>query len=158
MPWYKPNPTYTVVIHTKTWNFLGCYALLYGTKAVISAYEIKFQFNYIYMQNYIFLNTHHNILFRKFYYIKTLYSLKHYISLWGSCDILSMCYCMVSSRVGISPFLREPPRPPFLATPSFWSKFKKFPHSFWEPSRLVDVNCKKHFKMKVLCFVLFNNF
>ena len=54
MPWYKPNTTYTVVIHIKTWNFLGCYVLLYGTKAVISAYEIKFQFNYakLYISEY----------------------------------------------------------------------------------------------------------
>ena len=39
----------TVVIHVETWNFLGVYryifAVLYKTKAVISAYEIKFQFN-----------------------------------------------------------------------------------------------------------------
>ena len=46
-----------------------------------------------------------------------------------------------------------PPPPPFLGTPSFWSKFKKLPHSFWEPSKLVHVNSKKHFKMKVLRFV-----
>ena len=37
---------------------------------------------------------------------------------------------------------------------SFWSKFKKLPPSFWEPSILVYVNCNKHFKMKVLCFAL----
>ena len=43
------------------------------------------------------------------------------------------------------PFLREPP--------SFWSKLKKLPPSFWEPSKLVQVNCMKHFKMKVLRFI-----
>ena len=36
-------------LHIETWNFLGCYryifALLYKTKAVISASEIKFQLN-----------------------------------------------------------------------------------------------------------------
>ena len=36
-------------MHIETLNFLGCYryifALLYKTKTVISAYEIKFQFN-----------------------------------------------------------------------------------------------------------------
>ena len=39
----------TVVMHIEILNFLGFYryifALLYKTKAVISAYEIKFQFN-----------------------------------------------------------------------------------------------------------------
>ena len=39
----------TAAMHIETWDFLGCYryifALLYKTKAVISAYEIKFQFN-----------------------------------------------------------------------------------------------------------------
>ena len=45
------------------------------------------------------------------------------------------------------PFLREPP--------SFWSKFKKIPTPFWQPSKLVHVNCMKHFKMKVLHFELY---
>ena len=55
-----------------------------------------------------------------------------------------------SSRVGPPPpFLREPPPPPFLGTHSLRSKFKKLPLSFWEPSKLVHVNRKKHFKMKV---------
>ena len=56
----------------------------------------------------------------------------------------------------------EPPPPPFSegTTPfwlpsSFWCKFKKLTPSFWEPSKLVHANCKKHFKMKVLCFVLY---
>ena len=61
------------------------------------------------------------------------------------------------------PFLREPhpppppppPPPPFLGPPSSWSKFKKLPPTFWEPSILVHANCKKHFKVKVLCFVLY---
>ena len=43
---------------------------------------------------------------------------------------------------------------PFLGTPSFWSKFKKLPPSFWEPSKLVHANCMKHFKTKELHFVL----
>ena len=51
------------------------------------------------------------------------------------------------------PFLRE--LPPFRVPPSFWSKYKKFSPSFWEPSKLVHVNCKKHFKMKVLRFILY---
>ena len=52
---------------------------------------------------------------------------------------------IVSSRVGT--------RTPFWVPPFFWSKFKKLPPSFWQPSKLVHVNCKKHLKMKVLCFV-----
>ena len=36
----------TLVMHIETWSFLGCYryifVLLYKTKTVISAYEIKF--------------------------------------------------------------------------------------------------------------------
>ena len=43
-------------------------------------------------------------------------------------------------------FLREPP--------FFWSKFKKLPLSFWDPSKLAHANGKKHFKMKVLRFIL----
>ena len=45
--------------------------------------------------------------------------------------------------------------PPFLGTPYFWSKFKKLLPSFWQPTKLVHVNCIKHFKMKVLRFVLY---
>ena len=47
------------------------------------------------------------------------------------------------------------PPPPFLSwVPlSFWSKFKKLPPSFSDPSKVVHANCKKHFKMKVLRFV-----
>ena len=52
---------------------------------------------------------------------------------------------IVSSRVETPFFLREPH--------FFWSKLKVTP-SFWEPSKLVHVNCMKHFKMKVLHFVL----
>ena len=41
----------TVVMYIETWYFLGCYrcifALLYKTKAIISAQEIKFEFNCI---------------------------------------------------------------------------------------------------------------
>ena len=48
----------------------------------------------------------------------------------------------------------EPPTP-FLGTLSFWSKFKKLPPTFWEPSKLVHVNWKKHYKMKVLRFLLY---
>ena len=47
--------------------------------------------------------------------------------------------------------------PPFFFSegpPSFWSKFKMLPPSFWEPSKLVHVNCKKHFKIKVSRFTL----
>ena len=50
--------------------------------------------------------------------------------------------------------------PPVLEPPvserthSFWSKFKMLSRSFWDPSKLVQANCKKHFKMKVLRFVL----
>ena len=44
---------------------------------------------------------------------------------------------------------------PLSGYPFFWSKFKKLPPSFWEPCKLVDGNCKKHFKMKVLRFVLY---
>ena len=61
-------------------------------------------------------------------------------------------YDIVSSRVGTPCFWGNPPA--FLGTPSFWSKFKKLPPSFWEPSKLVHVNCMKHFK-KVLRFVLY---
>ena len=43
--------------------------------------------------------------------------------------------------------------PPFWVHPFFWSKFKKLPPSFWQPSKSVQVNCKKHLKMKVLCFI-----
>ena len=39
--------------------------------------------------------------------------------------------------------------PPFWVPPSFWRKFKNLPLSFWQRSKLVHVNCKKHFKMKV---------
>ena len=53
------------------------------------------------------------------------------------------------------PLFWDNPPPPFLGTPSFWSKFKMLPHSFWEPSKLVHVNCNKHFTMKVLRFVLY---
>ena len=48
-----------LVMHIQTWSFLGCYrhifALLYKTKTVISAYEIKFQFNCtnLYISKYI---------------------------------------------------------------------------------------------------------
>ena len=49
------------------------------------------------------------------------------------------------------PFLRKPP-PSFWVPPSFWSKFKVTP-SFWEPSKLMHANYKKHFEVKVLCFV-----
>ena len=53
----------------------------------------------------------------------------------------------VSSRVGIPPIPRK--------LPSFRRKFKKSPPSFWQPSKLVHVNCKKHFKIKVLHFILY---
>ena len=57
---------------------------------------------------------------------------------------------IVSSRVGTPIF--------FLRVPSsFCNKFKKLPFSFWEPSKLVYVNCMKHFKMKVLRFVLYKS-
>ena len=51
----------------------------------------------------------------------------------------------------------EPPAPlfPFSVPLSFWGKFKKSLPIFWEPSKQVHVNCKKHFKMKVLHFVLY---
>ena len=60
--------------------------------------------------------------------------------------IVQYCCCnlyifIVSSRVGTPPFLREPP----LSE----ANLKSYP-SFWEPSKLVHVNCKKHFKIKVL--------
>ena len=60
-------------------------------------------------------------------------------------------YRLVSSRVGIPLFWGNPL--PFWLSPSSWSKFKKLSPSFWEPSKLVHVNCKKHLKMKVLRFV-----
>ena len=53
-----------------------------------------------------------------------------------------------------TPFLRELSYP-FWVPPSFWSKFKKLLLFFWEPSKLVHVNCKKHLKMKVLSFILY---
>ena len=53
------------------------------------------------------------------------------------------------------PLLWGNPLPPFWVPPSFWCKFKKLPPSFWEPSNLVHANCKKHLKIKVLCFVLY---
>ena len=49
-------------------------------------------------------------------------------------------------------FLREPS--PFWVPLFFWSRLKKLPHSFWEPSKLLDANCINQFKMKVLRFVL----
>ena len=60
-------------------------------------------------------------------------------------------FTLVSSRVGIPPFWGNPT---FWAPPSSWNKFKKLLPSFWEPSKLVHINCMKHFKMKVLRFVL----
>ena len=51
------------------------------------------------------------------------------------------------------PFYEGPP--PFLGTPSLWNKFKKLPLFFWESSKLVHINCIKHFKMKVLRFALY---
>ena len=40
-------------------------------------------------------------------------------------------------------------------TPSFWSRFKKLPPSFFGPPKLVHVKCMKPFKMMVLCLVLY---
>ena len=58
---------------------------------------------------------------------------------------------IVFSRVG------TPPRPPFSeGTPTlFLKQIQKVTPSFWEPSKVVHVNCKKHLKMKVLRFVLY---
>ena len=43
----------------------------------------------------------------------------------------------------------------FWVSPSFWSKLKKLPSSFWQPSKLVHVYYMKPFKMKMLHFVLY---
>ena len=37
----------------------------------------------------------------------------------------------------------------------FLKKIKKVTSSFWQPSTLIYVNCMKHFKMKVLLFLLY---
>ena len=50
----------TVVMHIETWSFLGCYIKprhLYQLMKLNSNSTV---------QTYIFLNTHHNILFREF--------------------------------------------------------------------------------------------
>ena len=70
-----------------------------------------------------------------------------------NCLFLSTFKTIVSSRVGTPPFSEG--TPPFWVPPSFWSKLKKLPPSFWQPSKLVHVNCKKHFKIKVLRFILY---
>ena len=64
---------------------------------------------------------------------------------------------IVSSRVGTPPppFSEGALPPAFWVPPSFWSQFKKLPLSFWDPSKLVHANYKKHFKMKVLRFELY---
>ena len=64
---------------------------------------------------------------------------------WEIDIIFNICFTIVSP--GLEPPVSE-------KTPSFWSKFKKLPLSFSDPSKLVQANCKKHFKMKVLRFVL----
>ena len=43
--------------------------------------------------------------------------------------------------------------PPFWVTPSFRQKLKNLLPTLWEPSKLVDVNCIKHFKTKILPFL-----
>ena len=53
--------------------------------------------------------------------------------------VLSFFSIIVSSRVR-TPLFWGPP-PPLHPLPSFWSKFKMLPPSFWEPSKLVHVNC-----------------
>ena len=65
-------------------------------------------------------------------------------------DIFIVCFNIVSSKVG-TPLLWGNPPPPFLGTPSFWSKFKKLIPSFWEPSKLVHANCKNTLKRR--CYV-----
>ena len=87
-------------------------------------------------------------------------TMHNYTHLWRNfCIQTDILYCIVKSKrrkVPIVPPGLKPP-PPLLGTPpppSFWSKFKKLPPSFWEPSELVHINCKKLFKMKVLRFVL----
>ena len=62
------------------------------------------------------------------------------------------CKTIVSSMVE-PPLSEETSSPPFWVPPSFWCKFKKLPLSFWEPSRLAHANCKKHLRMKALCFI-----
>ena len=57
------------------------------------------------------------------------------------------------------PQVRPPPplfweTPPFWVPPSFWSKFKKLAPSFWEPSKLVHVNCNKN-TLKWRCYASF---
>ena len=59
---------------------------------------------------------------------------------------LHVVQVIVSSRVKTPPFMREPP---FLGTFLFLKQVKKLPPSFWQPSKLVHVNCIKHFKMNV---------
>ena len=80
----------TVVIHYQTWNFLGCctyiFALLYKTKAVILAYEIKFQFNC----TNLYISKHIIYLFKKFW-IKVLY-----IALY---TILENCWCITATSL-----------------------------------------------------------
>ena len=58
-----------------------------------------------------------------------------------SCSPMHMLF-IISSRVGLLlPFSEGTPH---SGTASFWSKFKITPY-FWEPSKLVHVNCMKHF-------------
>ena len=47
--------------------------------------------------------------------------------------------------------------PLFCVPSSFWSIIKKLPPSFLQPSKLVHVTFIKHFKMKVLRFVLYKS-
>ena len=49
----------------------------------------------------------------------------------------------------------EPPSPFSEGTPLFLKQILKVTPSFWDPPKLVYTNFKKHFKMKVLRFVLY---
>ena len=63
------------------------------------------------------------ILVLSYYYLAPVRSKCYYKQTMTDVAVWLKCY-MVSSRVGTSSFLREPP---FLGTPSFWSKFEMLP-------------------------------
>ena len=125
--WYDPQFLRYRVEHTEIGNFRSFFALIPPKKPQNQNFE-----------------TWNNLLEISSFYMCTK---NHNCMMHSSCDM--EWDSIVSSRSGTSPFLREPS--------SFWSKFKKLSPSFWQPSKLVHVNCIKHFKMKMLCFVLYKS-
>ena len=76
---------------------------------------------------------------------------------------LFVVFLLSIASSGLEPplFWGNPPfsegTPLFLGTPFFLKQIKNLHSSFWEPSKSVQVNCIKHFKMKVLRFVLYKS-